>query len=132
MASDSTTFDTRAEVAWCGSVSGAVQRELRRVFFDVGMTIMQTARRNAPVGRYAVLQRSILFKQFSDGNVSVFVGTMPAPGRSYSERPANLPLWLEYGTRRAGAKPYLLPAANGAKSELERRTAEALAAAVEE
>lgn len=55
----------------------------------------------------------------------VFVGPM-------GSRPENLPIWLEYGTRKMDPKPYLYAAAKLEEGRYLRHVGEALRDAVEE
>ena len=61
-------------------------------------------------GRYREAIRSKVFDN-PDGPVgSVFVIQGPWTRNLARLWPRNLPIWLEYGTRRMGARPHLLPA----------------------
>ncbi|HXO85227.1 MAG TPA: hypothetical protein VN803_06855 [Gemmatimonadales bacterium] len=56
---------------------------------------------------------------FDDGMTGKVFVRFPIRG-SKGDRPVNLPLWLEHGTRYMSARPHLIPAFEIAKRKLER------------
>jgi hypothetical protein len=74
-------------------------------------------------GRYREAIRKRVFKNADGYAGTVFVIQLPwnRPGRSNTKWPKNLPLWLEYGTRRMRqAFPHLLPALAAARERFSR------------
>lgn len=74
-------------------------------------------------GRYINAIRKKVFKNADGYAGTVFVIQMPwnKPGKANTKWPKNLPLWLEYGTRRMrSAFPHLLPALAAARERFSR------------
>lgn len=85
--------------------------------------MLQDARSRARFGRTGRYREAIRAKVFAnpDGFVgAVFVIQGPWARKLSVLWPKNLPLWLEYGTRKMDAKPHLLPAFHAAKERLSR------------
>jgi hypothetical protein len=66
--------------------------------------------------RYREAIRRIFFDDGLTGKVYI---AFPIAGPR-GDRPVNLPLWLEYGTRVMNARPHLLPAFDMAQRKLDR------------
>lgn len=110
--------DADVELQWTADATRAFQERVPEILLRLGSIVRLQAIQAAPVGRTGQLRSAIHITQFRDGNVSVFVGTTKDP-RTGKDRPANLPLWLEYGTRRAGARPFLVPAGAAIEPQLD-------------
>jgi HK97 gp10 family phage protein len=125
--------DADVELRFTSLLETALTDDLRRVAKACGDRTRALARAAAPVGKTGQLRNAILTKQFDDGNVSVFVGTMRdrtahstiRNRATYNarERADNFPLWIEYGTAKMNPRPFLLPAGEAVKAEFERETA---------
>ncbi len=74
------------------------------------------ARTTSRTQRYRSAIRRFFFDDGMTGKVTV---TFPIEGPR-GERPVNLPLWLEYGTRVMNARAHLIPAFELAKAKLTR------------
>jgi hypothetical protein len=84
----------RAAVAAAPNRSGAYREAIKTTYFDDGLT------------------------------GSVFVAPHRDPGGRWGAgmRPKNLPIWLEYGTRRAAERPHLVTSARSAATAFQADT----------
>lgn len=78
----------------------------------------QSRARFGKTGRYREAIRKKVFDNEDGPAGTVFV--IPVRDEDGKRKPKNLPVWLEYGTRRARAFPHLLPALAAAKERLSR------------
>lgn len=111
--------------AWAGvdetlrqlsTLSTAMRDGLRAVVRDATQRTLSATKAAAPV-RSGAMRDAVAAVFFDDGDTgAVFVG--PSRDRR-GVRAKNLPIWLEYGTRNAEPRPFMVPAAKSAASTLE-------------
>lgn len=95
-----------------------VRDGLREVVRETTERAYHQARASAPVGRRSggTTRDAVSRTYFDDGATgAVFVAPMRDPVTG-ARRAANLPIWLEYGTRTTAQRPFLTPAASEAAS----------------
>lgn len=104
----------------------------------VRLRLSAFARAPVKTGRLALAIKHVYF---DDGNVgSVYVAPMAEPRRARyfnlqtkqyigAQRSRKFPLWLEYGTTRTAARPYLIPAFEAEKPRFEAGCRRVLASA---
>jgi hypothetical protein len=94
-----------------GGLRGQLRDGLRGLVRSATTQTEAHARTTAPVGRLrgGTTRAAIRHTYFDDGDTgAVFVAPMKdARGR---RRAKNLPVWLEYGTRKMDPRPFLVPA----------------------
>ncbi len=134
MASAHVTLDEAMRVAVkdLAAASTEMRDALRQVVRVTTPEIRRLAESRAPV-KTGTLQRSINVIFFDDGDVgSVYVRRVTdpqkGPGGTTRKRAPEFPLWIEYGTVTAPAKPFLIPAADQMKSVFLSRVAKAIEA----
>lgn len=91
-----------------------VQRETAYMHADA------QARVNFGRGIYRSHIRTKTFTNEDGYAGTVFVTQGPWARNPRVKWPKNLPLWLEYGTRRMAARPHLIPAFNAARERFSR------------
>ncbi len=123
MASTYTSFDIGPAMADLDGLLSAVSGEDMLGCITENTEIMwRDAQSRVDFGSGAY-RDAIRWKVFAnpDGPVgTVFVIQGPWAGHPGTLWPKNLPLWLEYGTRRAGPHPHLIPAFNAAVERTNR------------
>lgn len=98
-----------------------LEAELRALASRTGRAVRDTARAAVAVDK-GVTRDHIISEDREDGT-RVYVASTP-------ERPTNLDIWLEFGTRRMAARPFLHPAAALHQRRFEREVAQRLRAVV--
>lgn len=104
-----------------GTLSAELRTGLRGLVRDATQRTQNQARATVPVARVAggATRQAIGKTSFDDGDTgSVFVAPVrdPLTGR---RRPTNVPVWLEYGTRKMTERPFLTPAGHAAGRQME-------------
>ncbi len=115
---------------------GALRDDLRTGLRGVVRTATTRTHARAvqavPVARVAggTTRQAVRTTYFDDGDTgSVFVAPMVDP-RTGRKRARNVPLWQEYGTRRADPHPYLTPAGRAEGRAMEREALRLVTATV--
>jgi hypothetical protein len=121
--------DNRSGVEGAEAVKAAMtaigvgaERELRLLAHDVALRIRAGARQRVPVGS-GITRDGIVVESAADAE-RVFV-QIPA------YRPQYLDIWLEFGTVKMPARPFLFPAARLEEPRFRSRAAEVLERVVE-
>ena len=119
-------------VAALATLRAEVAPGLAGVVKETTIEARSRARALAPV-RTGTLVDAIWEKFFDDGTTGVvFVAPRQDPNsRRSRQRPAQFPLWVEYGTTKWRGKPFLLPSFRGMVGQFDRRVREAMARLVE-
>lgn len=95
----------------------ALRDELRGVVRKATERTLSATKSAAPV-RTGAMRDAIKAIYFDGGDTgAVFVG--PSNDTRGRTRAKNLPIWLEYGTRKASDRPFLVPAAKAAAAAME-------------
>lgn len=96
-----------------------------------GASAAKTARKRYKTSSKDVRQAAAISakEEAERGSVSSFIETIHAPGRleALVAVGAEYGVYVEYGTTRAPAQPYLTPAVESVRSDFERECAKALA-----
>jgi HK97 gp10 family phage protein len=93
-------------------MSAEIVSEMRSAVRSATLSAVAKAKAMAPFATGAT-KEAIVSTFFDDGDTgAVFVAPMRDPAGRWGRglRPANLPLWLEYGTSRRRPTPFLRPA----------------------
>jgi hypothetical protein len=111
-------------------LSVEIRSGLREVVRKATERTLRAAISAAPSRTGALRDTGLRAKYFDDGDVgSVFV----APTRdARGTRAKNLPIWLEYGTRRAAERPFLVPAGEASAESFGAESLRVVTSAVRE
>lgn len=109
-----------------------VQAALRQVAEDTANRAKETARIKVPHDTYVTRDSIAVVPEPENRQFRVEVGTAPHNRDGRTAFLPNLPLWLEYGTSKMEARPFLRPAMDAERERYIRDMAAAVTDVVED
>ena len=121
----------KSSVVWHGDELLALLREhLDDALFEGAKVIQEAAQSRAPVGKTKKLRASIYAASFTKNNYKKTGKTdrriKPKKGTAVIAAGAFYAGWVEYGTRKMHARPFLRPALDENKNEAMKKVADYL------